>query len=910
MVKRSQSRADLAGLTAEERRLQEDRNKTKEDYSYDGDAWNSFTFDESRSRAYRWGEDGLAGVCDNHGLLNFSIGLWNEQDDFLKEKLFGLTGPQGNHGEDVKEIYYYLDNTPTHSYMKFLYKYPHKKFPYDDLRETNAKRSKKEREYELMDTGIFDNDEYFDVVFEMAKDDDEELYFRITAYNRSDKPAPLHILPQAVFRNTWGWGRDSYKPKLSRENENSICVDHKKFGDKRRWVFAPSPGLTDDHPDVEPQFLFTDNDSNLKKLYGQENKAKYTKDAFHEYIVNEDNDVVNPEETGTKAGAWFSFDEDGGVPAHDYVTVRYKFTKKDIGVFDEEAFDNIFSRRENEADNFYWRITPLPITDELRQIQRQAFSGLLWTKQFYYFIQEEWYQGDPIEPKPAPNRANGRNKEWKHMYIDDILSLPDKWEYPWFAAWDTAFHCIPIALIDPDFAKKQLDLLTREWYMHPNGQVPAYEWNFGDVNPPVHAWATYRVYKLERKMYGRTDDDFLERVFQKLLLNFTWWVNRKDMDGNNVFEGGFLGLDNIGIFNRSEPLPTGGRLEQADSTDAMTFAGSDDEKKQSLWNETDGFYYDSISWDGGAHKEQLPIRSLVGLIPLYAALTLEPQLLEKFPSFKKRLDWFIEKRSSVADRNIASMSHKGVGERLLLALVDKDRLLAILDRMLDEEEFLSDYGIRSLSKYHKEHPFSMHAGGQEYGGNSSWRGSIWLAVNFLLIESLQRFYLYYGNSLQVECPKGSGKKMNLAQVAEFIQHRLIKIFTFDENTGLRPCNGDDVVASRGLGASHQLGWTGLVAKMIHDTGLSLSGKSKTPAAGSPTSEGQHSYFPKQGPLPGKLQRRRSSKSLMALTADMLELSEEESQVLANTLQNKSLASSATLSRVTTRGQEEEEEWYF
>lgn len=950
----------------------------REDYSYDGNVWESFSFDDSRSRCYRWGEDGLAGVSDNHGLLNFSMALWNEKDDFLKEKAFGLTGPQGNHGEDVKEVYFYLDNTPTHSYMKYLYKYPQNKFPYDDIRNTNASRSKLEREYELTDTGIFDNNEYFDVVFEMAKDDDEELYFRITAYNRSDKPAPLHIIPQAFFRNTWGWGRDSYKPNLSREKENSVIIDHKKFG-KRRWVFAPSPGLSADHPDVEAQLLFTDNDSNLKKLYGQANKSKYVKDAFHEYIVNEQDNVVNPEETGTKAAAWFSFDEDGGVPAGDYVTVRYKFTKEEIGEFDEEAFDNIFSRRESEADNFYWRITPLPISDELRQIQRQAFSGLLWTKQYYNFIQEEWYNGDPIEPKPAPDRANGRNKEWKHMYIDDILSLPDKFEYNFFASWDTAFHCVPIALVDPDFAKKQLDLLTREWYMHPNGQIPAYEWNFGDVNPPVHAWATYRVYKLERKMYGRTDDDFLERVFQKLLLNFTWWVNRKDFDGNNVFEGGFLGLDNIGIFNRSEPLPTGGRLEQADSTgwmaffslqmlnialelakkrsvyediaskffehfllisDAMTFTGATaDQKeatKQSLWNEEDEFYYDAISWDGG-YKQQLPIRSLVGLIPLYASLTLEPQLLNKFPSFKKRLEWFIDKRSSVADRNIASMSHKGVGERLLLALVDKDRLIAILKRLLDEEEFLSEYGIRSLSKYHKDHPFSMNVHGEDYhisyvsgesdsglfGGNSNWRGPIWFPTNFLIVESLQRFFLYYGPSLKVECPTGSGNMLNLAQVAEYIQHRLIKIFTLDPNNGQRACNGEDIIASkdenfrdcvpfyeyfdgdsgRGLGASHQCGWTGLVAKLIHDTGITLNGKysSKTPGSQTP-SEDLQSYFPKQGPHPGKLQRRRSAKSLLNLTADMLDLSEEESLALASTLQhNKSLSSSAALSRVTSRG---------
>jgi glycogen debranching enzyme len=992
MAAKTQSRAELSGLTAEEKRLAEDRAHQKywrrwgpylserqwgavrEDYSYDGNAWESFTFEQSRSRTYRWGEDGLAGVSDNKQLLCFSVALWNEQDPILKEKLYGLTGPQGNHGEDVKELYYYVDNTPTHSYMKYLYKYPQNRFPYEDLLKTNAERSKLECEYELADTGIFENNEYFDVVFEMAKEDDEELYFRITAYNRSDKPAPLHILPQMFYRNTWSWGHDDYKPSLSQESEGVIKVDHKKFGDGRRIAFAPSPGLTEHHPDVEPQLLFTDNESNLKKLYDQTNKSEYVKDAFHEYIVDENDKSVNPKLEGTKAGAWFVFDDEGGVPPGDYVTIRYKFTKKDVGDFHEHEFDQLFSRRETDADNFYWRITPLPISDELRQIQRQAFAGMLWTKQFYHFIQEDWYHGDPVSPKPPQNRANGRNKEWKHMYIDDVLSFCDKFEYAFFAAWDTAFHCIPLALIDPDFAKKQLDLLTREWYMHPNGQIPAYEWNFSDVNPPVHAWSTFRVYKLERKLYGRTDDEFLERVFQKLLLNFTWWVNRKDQDGKNVFEGGFLGLDNIGIFNRSEPLPTGGTLEQADSTawmaffslqmlnialelakkrpvyediaskffehfllisDAMTFEGSvkDDTEPtlESLWNEDDQFYYDAIAWDGG-RKQQLPIRSLVGLIPLYASLTLEPQLLEKFPSFKKRLDWFIEKRSRVANRNIASMNRKGVGERLLLALVNEDRLKAILSRMLSEEEFLSDYGIRSLSKYHKDHPYSWDVNGVKYeisylpgesdsglfGGNSNWRGPIWFPTNFLLVESLQRFFLYYGPTFKVECPTGSGNLMNLAQVAEFIQHRLIKLFTYNDELKKRASHGEYSKASndeffkdlvpfyeyfdgdtgRGLGASHQLGWTGLVAKLIHDTGITLSRQSAPNLNSKPSAiDVNDSYFPKSGPFPGKLERRRSTKSFLNLTAEMLELDEEESKTYSINLKSKT--SSAALSRVST-----------
>ncbi|ODV58632.1 uncharacterized protein ASCRUDRAFT_9986 [Ascoidea rubescens DSM 1968] len=979
--------------TAEGKRLEEDTQNIKkwkrwgpylgerqwatvrEDYSHDGDAWNDFPFDHSKSRAYRWGEDGLAGVSDNHQLLNFSIALWNENDDFLKEKLFGVTGPQGNHGEDVKEIYHYLDNTPTHSYMKYLYKYPQSKFPYEKLVEENQKRSRLEKEYELPDTKIFDESNFFDVIFEVAKDenDPDEVYFRITAYNRSAAPAPLHILPHAVFRNTWSWGipeeKNHPKPSFSREFDNSdssIKIDHWKFG-KKRLVFSPSPGCNDHSDDVEPKLLFTENETNTKKLYNQPNKSKYVKDAFHEYVVDEISEAINPQNVGTKACAWFSFDADGGVPPGDYVTIRYKLSTINDGdtekscIIDEEAFDQVFVERQDEADNYYWSITPLPITEELRTIQRQAFAGLLWTKQYYGFVHQYWAHGDPATPKPPPNRANGRNKHWNHLYIDQVLSLPDKWEYPFFAAWDTAFHCIPLAMIDPAFAKNQLDLLTREWYMHPNGQIPAYEWNFSDVNPPVHAWSAFRIYKIERKMYGREDRDFLERVFQKLLLNFTWWVNRKDSDGNNVFEGGFLGLDNIGIFNRSEPLPTGGVLEQADSTgwmaffclqmlnialelskersvyediaskffehflliaDAMTFRdASPDETeatKKSLWNEEDQFFYDSISYDH-VYKQQLPVRSLVGLIPLYACLTLEPELLEKFPSFKKRLDWSIENKSWIFERNIACTKAKGVGERLLLSLVNKERLVAILEKMLDEDEFLSDYGIRSLSKYHEKHPFEMNVHGQHYnvsylpgesdsglfGGNSNWRGPIWFPTNFLLVESLQRFYLYYGQSLKVECPKRSGIMLNLAQVAEEIQHRLIKLFTQNEG-GYRACNGDSKILNcneffsdnvpfyeyfdgdtgRGLGASHQCGWTALVAKWIQDVGVSLKLPS-TPYTPKTSATSDYfniddneiiKYYPSGGKFSAKLARRRSGKSLVNLTSQVLELTEEECKI--------------------------------
>lgn len=892
----------------------------------------------------------MAGVSDNHQLVCLSLSMWNENDEILKEKAFGVTGPQGNHGEDVKEVYYYLDNTPSHSYMKYLYKYPQRAYPYKQLVEENAKRGYDQREFELEDTGIFEDNAYFDVVFEMAKADDEELYFRVTAYNRGAAPAPLHLLPHLVFRNTWSWGvpeeESRAKPKVSKEFEEdnlSVKVDHWKFGN-RRFVFAPSPGIKDQ--DVEPTLLFTENETNKKRLYKcEENDVKYVKDAFHDYVIDDDTAAVNPDNEGTKCCAWFSFDEDGGVPAGDYVTVRYKLTQQSQReVFDEEEFDSVFSKRQDEADEFYWKVTPLPIPDTLRNVQRQAFAGLLWTKQFYHFVHEYWYGGDPASKvRPPTDRANGRNREWKHMYIDDVLSLPDKWEYPFFAAWDTAFHCVPFAMIDPDFAKKQLELLTREWYMHPNGQVPAYEWNFSDVNPPVHAWAAFRVYKTERKMYGRADREFLERVFQKLLLNFTWWVNRKDFEGKGVFEGGFLGLDNIGVFNRSEPLPTGGTLEQADSTgwmaffslqmlnialelaktnhtyediaskffehfllisDAMTFRDAPSDKtdseptEKSLWNEEDHFYYDAISY-GGPFTQQLPVRSLVGLIPLYASLTLEPQLIEKFPGFKKRLDWFINRRKNIAERNIASIDKRGVGERLLLSLVDKDRLVHILRRMLDESEFLSDYGIRSLSKYHADHPFKMEVHGQKYevsyvsgeslsglfGGNSNWRGPIWMPVNFLLIESLQRFFLYYGPEFKVECPVGSGEMLNLAQVAQELQHRLIRLFVAHD--GERACSKQTTLyqgehfkdyipfyeyfdgdTGRGLGASHQCGWTALVAKWIQDTGLTYMAPS----------EECNQYYPRSE-IPARLGRRRSTKSLIQLTANSLEMSEEEVKVL-------------------------------
>lgn len=814
----------------------------------------------------------------------------------------GLTGHQGNHGEDVKEMYYYLDSTPTHSYMKYLYKYPQRAFPYKQLIDENNKRDRLTEEFEIVDTNAFNDDRYWDIYIEYAKDEEnaEEVLMRVTAYNRGPEAASLHIVPQLWFRNTWSWGiePEENKPGLAQHDATTVKANHWNLGD-RYMQCSTSPGVSSHSPDIEPKLLFTDNETNKKHLYDVKNDAEFVKDAFHWHIVDGKKEVVNPKKKGTKAGAWYAFED---CPPNDCVVVRLKLTNKiSQEPIDEEAFDDTIEKRRTEADDFYWRLSPMPMSDDLRNIQRQALAGMMWNKQYYQFIWEQWAKGDSTQPPPPAARKNVRNQGWRHLHIDDVLSMPDKWEYPFFAVWDTAFHCIPLSMIDPDFAKKQLDIMTREWYMHPNGQIPAYEWNFSDVNPPVHAWAVFRVFKMERKMYGREDLDFLERVFQKLLLNFTWWVNRKDNSGRNLFEGGFLGLDNIGLFNRSEALPTGGTLMQADGTswmafyclnmlnialelakhrrtyediaskffehfllisDAMAFKTGDDQEI-SLWNDKDGFYYDAITW-GGPYTQQLPIKSLVGLIPLYATMTLEPEIIKKFPSFKKRLDWFIKNRTTVANRNIASIVKRGKGERMLLALVSKDRLVRILEKMLDEDEFLSQYGIRSLSKFHEKNPYSMNVNGEEFkvdfvpgdsnsglfGGNSNWRGPIWLATTFLLIESLQRFYMYYGETLKVECPKGSGEYMHLGHVAEEIQHRVQHLFAKDDQ-GRRAANGgsdlldydphfrDHVLFheffhadnGKGLGACHQLGWTGLVAKMIHDTGITcrLPMTPKTPS---------------------------------------------------------------------------------
>ncbi|KAF8893397.1 Six-hairpin glycosidase-like protein [Infundibulicybe gibba] len=930
----------------------------REDYSANGDAWSHFPHEHARSRAYRWGEDGIAGISDNHQRLCLGLSLWNGEDPILKERLFGVTGHQGNHGEDVKELYYYLDSTPTHSYMKFLYKYPQRRYPYEQLVAENMNRGRDVPEYEILDTDAFDDDRYWDVFVEYAKDEDnpDSIHMRITTYNRGPDPATLHIIPQLWFPNTWSWPLEKPPiPVLSGSNRHGVgCISarHQTLG-KTHLYCLPSPppvkpsGEFEGDPDldaVEPELLFTENNTNFSRLYGGQNETPHVKDAFHDHIIqshrpptseSQEEDFfaprirsrtasmfgtapddleegpctpfpptstfINPNQIGTKAAAHYTFRD---VPGHGgCAVVRLKLTplamKKDPSIQDEVTFDDAVEERRQEADEFYNSLAFGPISDDLKQIMRQALGGMLWTKQYYKFIQKEWIEGDPAQPAPPPERKFIRNREWRHMHIADILSMPDKWEYPFFAAWDTSFHCIPLAVVDPTFAKKQLDLLTREWYMKPDGQIPAYEWNFSDVNPPVHAWATFRVFKIERKLTGREDLPFLERVFQKLLLNFTWWVNRKDQGGNNVFEGGFLGLDNIGAFNRSEPLPTGGTLRQADGTawmafyclnmlnialelakrnpvyediaskffehfifiaDAMTYKEGDNEI--SLWNEQDGMYYDAIEF-GPGHSMQLPIRSLVGLIPLYGTLVLEPSVLNRFPGFKKRVEWFLDHRPEVSARNMANMKVEGKGQRRLLALASKERLVKILEKMLDEDEFLSEHGIRSLSKLHKEHPWGMDVKGQRYevgywpgdsksgmfGGNSNWRGPIWLATNFLLIESLQRFYQYYGDDLQVECPTGSGDYMNLVAVAEEIQHRIIHIFGRDMQ-GRRATNGGDprldhdphfrdyvwfyeffhADNGRGLGASHQTGWSGLVAYHILQSGVScrLPKTPKTP----------------------------------------------------------------------------------
>jgi len=890
-------------MNAEEQRLAESRDRQKhwkrwgpylserawgtvrEDYSRHGSAWDYFPHDHARSRAYRWNEDGIAGISDRHQKICFSIALWNGKDPILKERLFGLTGGEGNHGEDVKEIYYYLDSTPTHSYMKFLYKYPQEEFPYARIIEENRNRIKAEREFELIDTGLFDNNKYFDVFVEYAKADVEDILIKITVANRGDENAAIHLLPTAWFRNTWSWdGNSDSKGDMRFVEPGVIEINEPENG--KRWLYC----------DELPELLFTNNETNNAKLYDRENETPFVKDGINDFVVNGNANAINPEKTGTKAAANYYVE----IPARSEKVIRLRLTDKESsrkGAKDAKVktssaaseafleFDSIFDARMSEADEFYSNIIPENLSADAKNVQRQAFAGMLWSKQFYHYVVRDWLEGDEGLPKPPDERKQGRNSDWTHLYNADIISMPDKWEYPWYAAWDLAFHCIPLALIDPEFAKEQLLLMLREWYMHPNGQIPAYEWAYGDVNPPVHAWAALRVYQIEKKNSGYGDRKFLARVFQKLLLNFTWWVNRKDADGFNVFEGGFLGLDNIGVFDRSRPLPTGGKLAQSDGTSwmamyclnmlaiALELAAEDDTYEDvaskfwehflyissamnnlgaddvSIWNEEDGFYYDVLHMQGNG-SSPLKVRSMVGLIPLFAVSTIEPEVLDKLPHFKRRLNWFIANRPELIE-NVSCMRTPGMGERRLLAVAYRERLEKVLKVMLDESEFLSPYGIRAVSRFHKDNPYVLHINGDEhrvdyepaesssglFGGNSNWRGPIWFPVNYLLVESLQKFHHYYGDDLKIECPTGSGNMMNLWEVSQELSRRMSRIFLRDEN-GKRPVygengkfqddphfrdhvlfyeyfHGDD---GSGVGASHQTGWTGLVAKLLQQSG--------------------------------------------------------------------------------------------
>ena len=835
----------------------------REDYSANGDVWAYFPHDHARSRAYRWGEDGLAGFCDHEQRLCLSLALWNGRDPILKERLFGLTNGEGNHGEDVKELYYYLDATPTHSYLKMLYKYPQRAFPYAALVEENRGRARSEPEYELLDTGVFAQDRYFDVFVEYAQANVDDVLMRITAHNRGPEAATLHVLPQLVIRNTWAWRNSAAKPHLSQLDQH-VLVQHDTLGDYH-W-----------YADDGPTLLFTGNETNTHRLYDVANVG-YVKDAFHERVVNENDRAVNPAHAGTKAAAWFRLE----VPAGGSTQIRTRLAKT-APAQPFADFDATFAARVREADEFYAEVQhDLPDADR-QLVQRQAFAGMIWSKQFFYFDVPEWLKGDETQIAPPAQRKHGRNWEWDHLNNADILSMPDKWEYPWYAAWDLAFHALPLALIDAEFAKEQLILLTREWYMHPNGQMPAYEWAFGDVNPPVHAWATWRVFQIDRKQRGDDGDlKFLERVFHKLLLNFTWWVNRKDAEGRNVFQGGFLGLDNIGVFDRSQSLPTGGHIDQADGTSWMAMYALNlmrialelaqhnnvyedvatkffehflhiaeaistfGEDGVSLWDDADKFFYDVLHTPDG-RTTPLRVRSMVGLIPLFAVETLEPELLERVPEFAARLEWFLNYRPDLANL-VSHWDQPGRGKRRLLSLLRGHRMKKLLVRMLDPQEFLADFGVRALSKAHERAPYVFNVNGSDltvryvpaesdsglFGGNSNWRGPIWFPVNFLIIESLQKFHHYYGDDFRVECPTGSGRLLTLEQIADELATRLERLFLKNEQ-GVRPVLGQypqmqqdphfrDYVlfyeyfcgdTGRGVGATHQTGWTGLVAKLL------------------------------------------------------------------------------------------------
>ncbi len=845
----------------------------REDYSADGNVWDSFPFEMSHLRAYRWGEDGILGISDNHQRLCFAPAFWNGRDRILKERLYGLNGHEGNHGEDVKEVWFHLDNVPSHAYMKALYKYPQRPFPYEDLRTENARRGRESPEYEIADTGVFADDAYFDIVVEYAKATTEDILIRLTITNRSAARAPLHVLPTLWYRNEWSWKAGVTKPTISDAGGSNVALvsQHPTLG--RRWLIGDGNAVS---------VLYTENETNYERAFGVKNPRPYVKDAFGRYLINNDPTAINPKRTGSKAAFQYTSVLEGGETA----TIRLRLTDMPGSLtIDPIAFDAIVDQRIAEADEFYHNLLPVTCDPENRTIQRRAFAGLLWTKQFYHYIIRDWLKGDPLMPVPPASRLHGRNSGWTHLYNEEILSMPDEWEYPWYASWDLAFHVIAYALIDSNFAKRQLVALTRERYMHPNGQLPAYEWAFDDVNPPVHAWAAYRIYKIEAKRRGGVGDlPFLERVFQKLLLNFTWWVNRKDVAGRNVFQGGFLGLDNIGVFDRSTKLPTGGYLAQADGTawmavyslnmlaiaielarhdpvyehlankffehflyiaDAMNSQSADDDNGIGLWDPQDEFYYDQLYLPTG-ERIPLKVRSAVGVIPIFAVETLDPDTLEKLPLLKARVEWFIANRPELAE-NVARIEISGMRQRRLLAIVNPERLRRILRRLFAEEEFMSPHGMRALSKFHDANPFVLNVGGTSFrvdyepaestsglfGGNSNWRGPVWFPLNYLLIESLQKFHYYLGDDYKIEFPTGSGTMLTLWQISQELSRRLIGLFRTAPD-GTRPFQRTnsalehdvhwrdhllfheyfDGDTGQGLGASHQTGWTALVAKLI------------------------------------------------------------------------------------------------
>ncbi|MFP3600471.1 MGH1-like glycoside hydrolase domain-containing protein [Paraburkholderia sp. SIMBA_053] len=836
----------------------------REDYSDDGNAWDYFSHDQARSRTYRWGEDGLGGLCDDQQRLCFALALWNGQDPILKERLFGLTNSEGNHGEDVKEYYFYIDSTPTHSYMKYLYKYPQKEYPYRDLVETNRKRSRTEMEYELLDTGIFDEDRYFDVFVEYAKADPEDILVRISVHNRGPDAAQIRILPTLWFRNTWSWGGDDRKPSLTEAGSGIIRATHHEL--RQYWLYC----------DGDCEALFTENESNAQRLWGVANSSPYVKDAFHDYVVSRA-DAVNPAKSGTKAAAHYAVE----VPAGGSKTFRLRLRAAQMeNAFD--GFEKVFDSRIAEADEFYERIAPKTLTEDQRRVHRQALAGMLWSKQYYYFDLEKWLREHKSHPLLDSARRDVRNTDWFHMLNADVISMPDKWEYPWYAAWDLAFHTVSLALVDFDFAKEQLLLMLRNLYFHPSGQIPAYEWNFSDVNPPVHAAATLWLYKYEKQL-GRADPRFLERSFQALMLNFNWWVNRKDPSGRNVFAGGFLGLDNIGVFDRSAQLPTGGTLEQADGTAWMAFycqcmlematllteydplyeevafkfvqhfmwiSYAMDRRgvhHDEMWDEEDGFFYDLLRLPDG-QATRLKVRSMVGLLPLCASTVFEGDAVDRYPKLMELIAQFRERHPElIAQVAPTEAGFIGYKKRRLLAILNRKKLERVLGYLLDENEFLGPHGIRSLSRYHEDHPFVFRTGGIDYtvqylpaesntgmfGGNSNWRGPVWMPVNLLIVRALINLYSFYGDEFKVECPTGSGQQMSLFEVAEEIVRRLSGTFLRGED-GRRPVYGGtekfqsdphwrDLILfyeyfhgdnGAGLGASHQTGWTGLIAPLL------------------------------------------------------------------------------------------------